>query len=215
MRKTNEAKPSSYLKEKKMATVIVKDEGTISTVRNEVEYATGGKMKTATLREKTAAVRGLDVSPGREFDAFDDVLAFAIEDKTRAYDLYSRFAERARQPWTRQAFDELAADKLKQRDHLERVKRAGELRVTAQNVQNLKIADYVTADVRPAEDTDTREALIFAIRVERDTLRLYTDLADHAGDTEIQSLFLALAQEQAQHLLKLETEYEDHVFAQN
>ena len=172
-------------------------------------------MKTATLPEKAAAARELEASPGREFDAFDDVLAFAIEDKTRAYDLYGRFAERARQPWTRQAFEELAAEKLKQRDHLEEVKRAGELRVMPQNVHNLKIADYVTADVKPGEDTDTREALIFAIRVERDTLRLYTDLADHAGDTEIQSLFLTLAQEQAQHLLKLETEYEDHIFAQN
>lgn len=172
-------------------------------------------MKTTTVQKKAGAARGLEVSPSRKFDAFDDVLTFAIENKTRAYDLYNRLADRVRQPWTRQAFEELAAEKLKQREHLEDVKRDGILRVMPQNVYNLRIADFVTAEVRPGEDTDTREALIFAIRVERDTLRLYTDLADQAGDTQIQSLFLALAQEQAQHLLKLETEYEDHVFAQN
>jgi rubrerythrin len=172
-------------------------------------------MKTTTAQKQVTAARGLEVSPGRKFDAFDDVLTFAIEDKTRAYDLYSRFAERVQQPWTRKAFEELAAEKLKQREHLEEVKRAGVLRVLPRNVYNLQIADFVTAGVRPGEDTDTREALIFAIRVERDTLRLYTDLSDQAGDTQIQNLFLALAQEQAQHLLKIETEYEDHIFAQN
>jgi rubrerythrin len=172
-------------------------------------------MKTTTAQKKAAAAHGIEVRPGQKFDAFDDVLTFAIEDKTRAYDLYSRLAESVQPPWTRKAFEELAVEKLKQREHLEEVKRAGVLRVMPRNVYNLQIADFVTADVRPGEDTDTREALIFAIRVERDTLRLYTDLSDQAGDTRIQNLFLALAQEQAQHLLKLETEYEDHVFAQN
>jgi len=198
-----------------MATVIIRGEGPVSTNRNESEYALGGKMETTTVHKKTAAARGLELSPSQKFDAFDDVLTFAIEDKTRAYDLYGRLADRVQQPWTRKAFEELAAEKLNQREHLEEVKRTGRPRLMPRNIYNLKIADYVTADVRPSEDTDTREALIFAIRVERDTLRLYTDLADQAGDTEIQSLFLALAQEQAQHLLKIETEYEDHVFAQN
>jgi len=172
-------------------------------------------MKTATVQKKAVAVHEIEVRPGQKFDAFDDVLTFAIEDKTRAYDLYSRFAERVQQPWTRKTFEGLAAEKLEQRKHLEEVKRTGQLLVKPQNVYNLKIADYVTTDVHPGENIDTREALILAIRVERDTLRLYTGLADRAGDAEIQGLFLALAQEQAQHLLKIETQFEDHVFAQN
>jgi rubrerythrin len=198
-----------------MATTNSKKEGSVSINRNGSEYTIGGEMKITTAQKKAAAARGIEVRPGQKFDAFGDVLTFAIEHKTRTYDLYSRFAERARQPWTRKAFEELAVEKLKQREHLEEVKSAGVLRVMPRNVYNLQIADFVTAEVRPGEETDTREALIFAIRVERDTLRLYTDLADQAGDTQIQNLFLALAQEQAQHLLKIETEYEDHVFAQN
>jgi rubrerythrin len=198
-----------------MKTAIRKEAKSEPNKPDENPYETGGKMGTTTVQKKRAATRSSELSPSQKFDVFDDVLTFAIEDKTRAYDLYSRFAERAQHPWTRKAFEELAAEKSKQRKNLEEVKRAGRLNVVPQNVYNLKIADYVTAHVRPGEDTDTREALIFAIRVERDTLRLYTDLADQAGDTEIQSLFLALAQEQAQHLLKLETEYEDNVLAQN
>lgn len=198
-----------------MNTVILREAKSEPNKPDENPYATGGKMETATVQKKRAAARSPELAPSLKFDVFDDVLTFAIEDKMRACDLYSRFAERARQPWTRKAFEELAAEKTKQRKHLEEVKRTGRLNVVPQNIYNLKIADYVTAHVRPGEDTDTREALIFAIRVERDTLRLYTDLADQAGDTEIQSLFLALAQEQAQHLLKLETEYEDNFFAQN
>jgi rubrerythrin len=202
-------------KVKEMANAKSKNEGSVLINSDINVYAAGGKMKTTTAQKKAAAASGIEVRPGQKFDAFGDVLTFAIEDKTRAYDLYSRFAERVRQPWTRKAFEELAVEKLKQREHLEEVKRVGVLRVMPRDVYNLQIADFVTADVRPGDDTDTREALIFAIRVERDTLRLYMDLSDQAGDTQIQNLFLALAQEQAQHLLKLETEYEDHVFAQN
>jgi len=198
-----------------MATATVKDKETVSINSKGTEQALGGKMRTSTLKEKAPAAGILGARPALGFDAFDDVLAFAIEHKTRAHDLYARFGERARRPWARKAFEELAAEVLNQRERLEEARRYGILRVVPCNVPNLKISDYVTADVIPDEEVDTREALIFAIRVERDTLRLYTDLADQAGDTEIQSLFLTLAQEQAQHLSNLETEYEDHVFAQN
>ncbi len=150
-----------------------------------------------------------------EFTAFDEVLAFAMEQNTRSYDVYCLLSEKAKRPSTRRAFADLAAGKYAQRGTLEAAQREGVLRLAPENTPSLKVTDYVTADVTARDDMDTREALIYAIRSERDALRLYTDLADNPGDHELQDLFLALAQDQARYLLDLEMEYEDHIFAQN
>jgi rubrerythrin len=176
-------------------------------------------MDTTTVTKKTAAARQLFrrelAEAGRDFSAFDDVLNFAIEDKTLAGDFYANLAAKAATPWTRKMFEDLARGKAEQLRALEEVKQRGYLRPRPEKVQNLKLTDYVTAEVLPRKEMEPREALIYAIRVERDTLRLYVNLADNAGERQIQNLFLAIAQDQAEHLRRLEVEYEEHFLAEN
>ncbi len=176
-------------------------------------------MKTATVGREEIFVgeprpKGLLPTPTQEFETFADVLDFGLEEKTTVCDFYRGMAQTTALPSTKKAFQIVAAEKFKQKEHLLRVKPDWYLKYVPENVPSLKIADYVTAEVLPREDMNTREAFIFAIRVERDALRLYTDLADNARNAETQAAFLSLGQEQARFLLKLETEYERYVFAQ-
>jgi hypothetical protein len=175
-----------------------------------MDTTTKNKTATPLVTSRAAAPR-----VAGEFTAFDEVLGFAMEQNTRSYDLYCLLSEKAKRPSTRRAFADLAGGKYAQRAKLETAQREGALRLAPENVPSLKVTDYVTADVVARDDMDAREALIYAIRLERDVLRLYTDLADNPGDHELQDLFLALAQDQARYLLDLEMEYEDHIFAQN
>jgi len=175
-------------------------------------------MKTTTVgREETVVgeprPKGLLPTPTQEFETFADALDFGIEEKTTVCDFYRGMAQTTALPSTKKAFQMIAEEKFKQKEHLLWVKRDWYLKYVPENVPSLKIADYVTAEVLPREDMDTREVFIFAIRVERDALRLYTDLADNARNAETQGVFLALGQEQARFLLKLETEYERYFFA--
>jgi rubrerythrin len=75
-------------------------------------------------------------------------------------------------------------------------------------VQDLKIADYqVKMELRP--DMTYRELLMLAMQKELAANRLYTALADTTSDAKLSRIFRQLAQEEARHKLKFETEYDN------
>jgi len=143
------------------------------------------------------------------------VIAFAVEQERRAYEFYAQLAKTVTNPWTRKALEEFAEREREHETKLRQIESQGHFRFVPKYVQNLKLADYLTAIVFPHEGMDTREAYALAIKAEASTYRLYLDLAHKVEEAEIRNLFLALAQEEAEHKLKLETEYDEHVFAQN
>jgi rubrerythrin len=150
-----------------------------------------------------------------ELKTFEEVVEFAIREETKAYVSYMALAGQAKHPWTRKAFEEFAAEEVAHIDGLVEMKRAGHPSIKPENVPDPRIDEYLTAEVLPREDMDTREAYILAIRAEEAAVNLFRDLAAKAVVTEIQEFLLALAQEEAKHKLKLETEYEDRVLDQN
>jgi len=151
----------------------------------------------------------------RVFKSFDEILDFALEKEEKTATFYLKMAENTGKPSTRKAFKTLAKRSLKHRKRLLKVKRNGNMTIAPKNIQGLKITTYVTKGVPPHAEMDTREALVLAIRTASVTQNLYSDLANQAADPKIQALFGALAQEEAELKLKLETEYDDYVFAQD
>jgi rubrerythrin len=77
-----------------------------------------------------------------------------------------------------------------------------------QKVTDLKIGDYLV-DVPAAPDMEYQDALILAMKKEKASFRLYTDLAVTTEDGNLQSLMQGLAQEEAKHKLRLEMEYDE------
>jgi len=79
-----------------------------------------------------------------------------------------------------------------------------------EKVTNLKIADYV-ADVEPKPDMDYQDTLIMAMKKEKASFLLYTNLAEEVKNQVQKQIFLSLAQEEAKHKLRFEIEYDNEV----
>jgi rubrerythrin len=153
--------------------------------------------------------------PARAFKTFVEVLDFAVEKEEKTANFYLELAKAVGQPSTRKALKDFAKRSLKHRKQLRKMKRGGDNAIPPANVRGLKITKYVTREVSPHADMDVREAMVLAIKTASTTQNLYADLANQAEDPKIQSLFASLAQEEAEQKLKLETEYDEHVFAQD
>jgi rubrerythrin len=146
------------------------------------------------------------------FESVDAVLDFAIEKEQEAYDFYTDLAGKMSRPGMAQIFKEFAAQEKGHKAKLEAVKQGKTLEPSAKSVQDLKIADY-TVDVDASPQMDYQDALILAMKREKAAFKLYNDLAE--ASEELRDTFLALAQEEAKHKLRIEIEYDDKVLGEN
>ena len=62
---------------------------------------------------------------------------------------------------------------------------------------------------------DYQEALVVAMKKEKKAFKMYIDLAGATDDTNLQTVFMSLAQEEAKHKLRFEIEYDDFVMTEN
>lgn len=147
-----------------------------------------------------------------QWESVDDVLAFAIQNEENAVTFYLELAEKATAPSTKQAFEEFALEEEYHKAKLLEIKSSGQMTPAAEKVMDLQIADYLV-DIEPAGDLDYMQALILAIKQEQVAFKMYTDLAASAEDADLRKLLLRLAQEEAKHRLKFESEYDDFLRA--
>jgi len=144
----------------------------------------------------------------------DDILDYAIGREQEAHDFYLALANRVTRPGMKELFSHFAGEELGHKRKLEGVK-AGRLSAgSSKKVQDLKIAEYVV-DVEESPNMELQDALILAMKREKASFRLYTDLSASVEEPELSELFLALAQEEAKHKLRFEVEYDDVILAEN
>jgi rubrerythrin len=142
----------------------------------------------------------------KEFHTVEEVLDFAIAKEIAAHRFYNELAQWAERPEAAQLFEEFAVDELQHRIRLEAIK-AGEVTIKQEEVGSLGIADSLEA-AEPKANLTYAQALVVAMQREKDAFRLYTLLASIARDQSVKDILLKLAQEEAQHKLRLEIEYD-------
>jgi rubrerythrin len=86
--------------------------------------------------------------------------------------------------------------------------------VPPEKVADLKIADYVV-DVEAGPEMDYKDVLVLAMRKEKASFHLYTDLAEEVENLAQKKMFLTLAQEEAKHKLRFEIEYDNVVLKES
>jgi rubrerythrin len=145
-----------------------------------------------------------------KFHSTHDILDFAIAKERQAHDFYMKLAALARKPEVRRALRELATDELQHRIRLEAIK-AGEAAFVDEEVGHLDIAETV-AEVKPGPDMTYADLLVIAMKKEKAAFRLYTNLASIAKTKQQRETLQRLAQEEAQHKLRLEIEYDWETF---
>jgi rubrerythrin len=144
----------------------------------------------------------------KEWESVDEVLDFAIGEEEAAAEFYTQLAGRMEKPRMRRVFESFAQEEVRHREKLLDVKAGHDFAPAEDQVLDLKIAEYVV-DVTPSEDMGYQEALIVAMKKEKAAFKLYTDLAASVADSSVETLFLALAQEEAKHKLFFEVEYDN------
>jgi rubrerythrin len=144
----------------------------------------------------------------------DEILDFAIGREQAAHDFYTDLAGKVETTGMGKIFIQFAQEELGHKKKLEGIKEGKRLVPSEKKILNLKIADYVV-DVDPAEELDYQKALILAMKREKSSYKLYSDLSDSIDDADLKQTFLALAQEEAKHKLRFEVEYDDVILAEN
>lgn len=148
------------------------------------------------------------------FETVDQILDFAIQKEQEAHDLYRDLADKVRRPGMREMFNELADMEAGHRAKLEQVKAGDRPVLSPEQVDDLKVADYLK-DIKPDPNMGYQSALLFAIKSEQRAHDLYVGLASATDDAGLRDVFKGLAQEELKHKLRFETEYDEVVLEGN
>ena len=148
-----------------------------------------------------------------EFGSINEVLEFAIDREIEANQLYTDLAQRTENVAMRKVFEDFAKEELGHKAKLETMKK-NKVITPAEKVTDLKIADY-TVDVEHGPNMDYKDVLILAMKKEKASFHLYTDLADAVENGAQREMFLRLAQEEAGHKLRFEIEYDNVVLKED
>lgn len=145
----------------------------------------------------------------------EQVLDFAIGREQDAADFYAGLARRASVPAMRTALEEFSREEAAHKASLERLKARGGLKPDAKRVAaDLKIADYLV-EVQASPEMSFQDALVVAMKREKASYGLYSQLAAASSDESVRETFRALAREEAAHKLRFETEYDESVLKDN
>jgi len=140
---------------------------------------------------------------------FKEVITFAIRKEAEAYNLYKTYSQLTKTPGLKTMFEELAQEEKRHREILEEIDRKDVSEYKLEKIPDLKIGDFVE-EQEFSPDMDYASALRFAIKREEYSLKLYNHMAEGTDDPQLKKLFSALAQEEAKHKLRLETEYDEN-----
>ncbi|HKK66613.1 MAG TPA: ferritin family protein [Bacteroidales bacterium] len=149
-----------------------------------------------------------------KLNSVQEILDFAIEQEQEAVDFYNALADTAKTKDMKMIFKSFALEEIGHKARLTTIKKEGLYDWENESVADLKIADYMTK-VEPGPDMDYKDALILAMKKEKNAFRLYTNLAERAPNNDLKEVFLSLASEESKHKLRFEIEYDDYVLKEN
>jgi rubrerythrin len=153
------------------------------------------------------------VNESRSLD-FERIIAFAVAREEEAAAAYAEMMASAETPGLKEFFRELRDEERDHKRLLEGLDPAGAGSFAAAAVEDLGITDGLRVNP-PRPDMSYQDALIFAARKEERAARLYAGLAAGAARDEDRRLFEFLASREKLHKLKLESEYDKRILAED
>ena len=145
---------------------------------------------------------------------FEETLDYAIDKEQEAVDFYTDLAKKVPSPAMKAVFTQFAGEERGHKAKLQGVKAGRGTLAPAGKIPNLALADYLVAE-EAGPDISYPDALILAMKREKASFRLYTDLAKEVPAGDIRDLLLSLAQEEAKHKLRFEVEYDQQILKDN
>ncbi len=146
-----------------------------------------------------------------KFQTFDQVVDYAIDREISARLFYLHLAHVSTDPDLCQLLESFADQELQHQKKLARVKQ-GHFKMLDGDmpVLDLGIADRAP-DVEPYPDMSLSEGLVLAMNKEKQAYRMYLQLAEKVDNSELKAIFMGLANEEANHKVRVEIEFDDHL----
>ena len=148
---------------------------------------------------------------------FDAAVEMAIQMENEGFRSYLAAIRQVTDKGAREILRENALDELNHKFELEkallegRVEGGGE---TAQSVPTMHL-DYVFKKQELSADSGVREALLYAIHLEKGAVEYYSKVANGCEGAPMGNLFRQLLKEETRHLQALEDMYEQHFMTEN
>jgi len=139
---------------------------------------------------------------------FNEILDFAVQREREAVQFYKDLQADTKFQDQKKMLQELEAMELGHIVVIENIRKHGVKEEEIKKVPNLRISEYLTADVDQLDMT-YQNILIKAMKREEAAVKLYSEMSVKFPDSEISTLFRRLANEEAQHKLIFEKRYDE------
>ncbi len=149
-----------------------------------------------------------------KFRSSDEILDFAIEAEQHAADFYKELASKSNNKAMIDSFLEFAKEEMGHKGQLMKIKKNGFLKFSQEQVEDLKISDYLV-DMTITDDITYKEALILAMKREKSAYNLYMKISTKTDNSDLKAVLISLANEEAKHKLRFELEYDEYVLREN
>lgn len=145
----------------------------------------------------------------------NEILDFAIGKEEEAANMYTELAERFGDKGLKNIFLDFAREEQGHKSKVQAVKKGRVLLSAEQKILDLKIGDYLVDIGKTEKIVDYQQALVLAMKAEKNAYKLYSMLAEATDDRQLKETLLGLAQEEAKHKLRFEVEYDDVILQDN
>jgi rubrerythrin len=148
---------------------------------------------------------------------FEAAVEMAIKMENDGFRHYLEAIRKVRNKGAREILKEAAVDELGHKFHLEKALVEGTMlnpEEMTRPVPTMNL-DYVLAKKELSPDSDAREALIYAIHLEKLSIDFYKRMSQGCAGAPMASLFERLLADESRHLQALEDMYEEHYLPEN
>jgi rubrerythrin len=145
-----------------------------------------------------------------EFSTIEDILEFALEKEDASFRLYKSAAKMSVNSSARKLFEEMAKQ---EEEHIRFIKQLNKEKIAhykLKKVPDLKISEYLI-DIPYREDMTYQEILVYSMKSEEKSYKLYAEAETMTDDPELKKLFLMLASEEKKHKYILESIYDKKI----
>ena len=147
---------------------------------------------------------------------FEAALEMAIKMEDEGFRYYLEAMRNLIQKDARAIIKDAALDELEHKHEMEKALIEGRMdgHVLDRPVPTMNL-DYVLGQRSLRPDANTREALAYAIHLEKESLEFYRRMAKGCAGAPMAGLFERIANDESRHLQALEDLYEEHFLTEN
>ncbi|MHC4268043.1 MAG: ferritin family protein [Planctomycetota bacterium] len=145
-----------------------------------------------------------------------EILDMAIRFETEACEFYAHAAEVAHDPSAKVLLKEFASIELKHKEKLENfdLDEIAEEHHVVHHTHDMHVDQYLL-DKGINADSTIQDIMVHAMKREQKSFEFYDNMLKVVTDVSVRNLFEELAEEEREHKVRIETEYDDVIYKEN